>query len=166
MLDNCFVLISYNMRRHTTKPRKWYVRPAKTQISLGIRPVWSESSLSACRKKLESLATQWAHSKDSNQTGWSLCWMLIHFVGFVVRKLYSLCRLYFISFGIIEPILVILKIKSALGGVWSLANYSVTYEETQSNRVSDFRDVSKDSPFLLLFYYVMFYVTLDKRMSR
>ena len=24
-----------------TKPTKWHVRPAKTQISLGIRPVWS-----------------------------------------------------------------------------------------------------------------------------
>ena len=44
------------------------VRPAKTQISLGIRPVWSESSLSAWRK-LGSLATHWAHSEDSNQTG-------------------------------------------------------------------------------------------------
>ena len=32
------------------------VRPAKTQISLGIRPVWSESSLSAWRK-LCSLST-------------------------------------------------------------------------------------------------------------
>ena len=44
------------------------VRPAKTQISLGIRPVWSESSLSAWRK-LASLATHWAHSEDSDQTG-------------------------------------------------------------------------------------------------
>ena len=44
------------------------VRPAKTQISLGIRPVWSESSLSAWRK-LGSLATHWAHSEDSDQTG-------------------------------------------------------------------------------------------------
>ena len=26
---------------HTTKPTKWHVRPAKTQISLDIRPVWS-----------------------------------------------------------------------------------------------------------------------------
>ena len=30
--------------------------------------------------------------------------------------------------------------KPALGGVRSLTNYSVAYEETQSNRVSDFRD--------------------------
>ena len=31
------------MSRLRTKPTKWHVRPAKTQISLGIRPVWSES---------------------------------------------------------------------------------------------------------------------------
>ena len=43
------------------------VRPAKTQISLGIRPVLSESSLFAWRK-LGSLATHWAHSEDSDQT--------------------------------------------------------------------------------------------------
>ena len=51
-----------------TKPTKWHVRPAKTQINLGIRPVWSESSLSAWRKRW-SLATHWVHSKDSAQTG-------------------------------------------------------------------------------------------------
>ena len=44
------------------------VRPAKTQISLRIRPVWSESSLSAWRST-EPLATHLAHSKDSDQTG-------------------------------------------------------------------------------------------------
>ena len=44
------------------------VRPANTQISLGIRTVWSESSLCAWRK-LGSLATHQAHSEDSDQTG-------------------------------------------------------------------------------------------------
>ena len=44
------------------------VYPAKTQISLGIRPVWSESSLSTWRK-LVSLATHWVHGEDSDQTG-------------------------------------------------------------------------------------------------
>ena len=44
------------------------VRSAKTQISLGIRPVWSESSLSAWRK-VGSLSTHWTQSKGSNQTG-------------------------------------------------------------------------------------------------
>ena len=44
------------------------MRPAKTQSSLGIRPFWSESSLSPWRK-LGSLATHWMHSEDSDQTG-------------------------------------------------------------------------------------------------
>ena len=38
------------------KSTKWHLRPAETQISLGIRPFWSESSLST-RRKLGSLAT-------------------------------------------------------------------------------------------------------------
>ena len=54
------------------KTNKMSVHPAKTQISLGIRPVWSESPLSAWRQ-LGSLATHWAHSEDSDQTGRILC---------------------------------------------------------------------------------------------
>ena len=64
---------------------------------------------------------------------------------------------------IIEPILVILKnqipLKPALkggggGSVCSLANYSVAYEETESNRVSDFRDfVCSLFPKAILFYF-------------
>ena len=50
------------------KINKVSVRPAKTQISLGIRPVLSESSLSTWRK-LGSLATHWAHNEYSDQTG-------------------------------------------------------------------------------------------------
>ena len=50
------------------KTNKLHMCPANTQISLGIRPVWSESSLSAWRK-IWSLATHWVHSKDSDQTG-------------------------------------------------------------------------------------------------
>ena len=50
------------------KTNKVTVRPVKTQISLGIRPVWSVSSLSAWRK-LGSLATHQAHGEDSDQTG-------------------------------------------------------------------------------------------------
>ena len=63
------------------------VHPAKTQISLGICPVWSESSLSAWRK-LRSLATHWAHSEDADaQADLSLRWAHSHFVGFVMRWL-------------------------------------------------------------------------------
>ena len=56
------------LSRLMTKLTKWHGRPAKTQISLGIRPVWSESSLSAWRK-LGSLAIHWAQNEDSGQTG-------------------------------------------------------------------------------------------------
>ena len=75
--DIIIIIITFSefySRSHNTyelphdKTNKMTVRPAKTQISLGIRPVWSESSLSVWRK-LESLATHWAHSEDSDQTG-------------------------------------------------------------------------------------------------
>ena len=52
------------------------VRPAKTRISLDIRPVWSESSLSAWRM-LKSLAIHWAHSKASDQTGRKLILLVL-----------------------------------------------------------------------------------------
>ena len=38
---------SFGKSHRMTKPTKWHVRPAKTQISLGVRPVWSESLLCA-----------------------------------------------------------------------------------------------------------------------
>ena len=78
------------------KINKMSVHPAKTQISLGIRPVWSESSLS----------TQWvakdpsflhADSEDSDQTGrmprliWIFAERTCRFVGFVMRWL--ICNL-------------------------------------------------------------------------
>ena len=50
------------------KTNKMSVRLAKTLIGMGIRTVRSESPLSAWRK-LGSLATHWAHSEDSDQTG-------------------------------------------------------------------------------------------------
>ena len=67
------------------------VCPAKTQISLGIRPVWPESLLSAWRK-LGSLATHWVHSQDWSdradaQADLSLRRAHSHFVGFVVSWL-------------------------------------------------------------------------------
>ena len=74
------------MSRHMTKPTKWHMHPAKTQIRLGI---WSVSSL----------CTQWVaegpsflhtDSKDTDQTqggcpGWSKSLLGgRHFVGFVM----------------------------------------------------------------------------------
>ena len=71
------------------EPAKWQVHPEKTQISLRISSVWSESLISVWRK-LGSSATHWVHSKDSDQTGWmpGLIWVFTghtcYFVGFVM----------------------------------------------------------------------------------
>ena len=54
----------------TNQPTKWHVRPAKTQISLGIRSAWSESSLSAWRK-LGSLATNWLSVQRRLWSDWA-----------------------------------------------------------------------------------------------
>ena len=80
------------------KTNKVTLRPAKTQISRGIRPVWSESSL----------CTQWVakdpsflhtDSENSDQTGrmprliWIFAGRTYHFVGFVMRRLIWLLRI-------------------------------------------------------------------------
>ena len=51
-----------------TKPTKWHVRPAKTPISLGICPVWSESSL-CVQWVAKDIMLLDADSNDSDQTG-------------------------------------------------------------------------------------------------
>ena len=93
-LSNTLVKFAETREKHLshlmTKPTKSHVRPAKTQISLGIHPAWSESSLSAWRN-LGPLATHWVHSEDSDQTGrmprliWVFAGRTCHFIGFVVR---------------------------------------------------------------------------------
>ena len=50
------------------KTNKMTVRPAKTQISLGIRPAWSESSLCA-QWAAKDPSFLHADSEDSDQTG-------------------------------------------------------------------------------------------------
>ena len=62
-------LILFLMSHSTTKPTKWPMGPAKTQISPGMRPVWSESLLSAWRNH-GSLATHWAHNEDWSWSDW------------------------------------------------------------------------------------------------
>ena len=71
------------LQHDNTNVTKWHVCPAKTQISLGIRPVWSESYLYA----------QWvakdprfphADGEDSDQTGWMprLIWVFARCTSF------------------------------------------------------------------------------------
>ena len=78
------------------KTNKMTVRPAKTQISLGIRPVWSEfrpvwSESSLCPQRVaKDPSFLHADSEDSDQTGRmpKLIWVFArrtgHFVGFVM----------------------------------------------------------------------------------
>ena len=81
-----------DLSRLMTKPTKWHVLPAKTQISLGIRPVWSESSQCALWVA-EGPRFLHADSEDSEQTGrmprliWDFAGRTCHFVGFVMRWL-------------------------------------------------------------------------------
>ena len=75
------------------KTNKMACAPIKDSISLGIRTVWSESSLSTWRK-LGSLATHWVHSEDWSdwvdaQADLSFAGCTCHFVGFVMRWLLS-----------------------------------------------------------------------------
>ena len=57
------------------KTNKMSVRSAKTQISLGIHPIWSESSLCA---QWVAKETSFLHTDSEAHT---------HFVGFVVSRL-------------------------------------------------------------------------------
>ena len=69
------------------------VRPAKTQISLGIRPVWSVFAvrmnkawvLSYPLSAQQRLWSDWADAKADL----SLRWVHNHIVGFVTRQLFS-----------------------------------------------------------------------------
>ena len=63
------------------KTNKITVRPAKTQISLGIRPVWLESSMCATWVAKDPSFLH-ADSEDYDQSG-----RTSHFVGFVMRRL-------------------------------------------------------------------------------
>ena len=67
-----------DLSRRTTKPAKWHVHPAKTQISLGICPVWSEFTIhmkKASRVLSYPLSAQWRLWSDwaDAQADLSLC---------------------------------------------------------------------------------------------
>ena len=80
------------MSQRTKKPTIRLVRPVKTQISLRIRAVWSESSLVAC-PFYSIQAIQKGINENPCHTGWMyrLTWVFAcHkglIVGFVVRSL-------------------------------------------------------------------------------
>ena len=79
------------MSRRTTKPTKWPLRPAKTQISLGIRPLWSESP--PCAQWVDKKKGFFLRTAKTDQTGrmprliWVFAGRTSHFVGFVFLRL-------------------------------------------------------------------------------
>ena len=74
------------------KTNKMTVQPEKTQISLGIHPVWTESSLCA-QWTAKDPSFLHKNSEDSDQTGrmprliWVFPGHTCHCVGFVMRRL-------------------------------------------------------------------------------
>ena len=96
----CLTALFINEPRHD-KTNKMSVRPAKTHISLGIRPVWSESSLCA-QWVAKDPSFLHADSEDSDQTGriprlnWVFAGHKVILLVFVMSRLlyfYSLCLL-------------------------------------------------------------------------
>ena len=84
----CILIVFIFEPRHD-KTNKMSVRPAKTQITLGIRPVWSESSLCA---QWVAKDPSFLHADSEDWSDWadadlSLRWAHSHFVGFVMRRL-------------------------------------------------------------------------------
>ena len=81
-----FVPKRRKMSQCMTKPTKWHVCPA--QISLGICPVWSVSTV--CMKKAWVPGYPQSTQQDSDQTGWMprLIWIFAgltcHFVGYMM----------------------------------------------------------------------------------
>ena len=78
------------LSRYMTKPTKWHVRPAKTQINLGW--VFALRSMGSLGPK-PSLSGQRRHWSDwaDVQADLSLRWAHSHSVGFVMRRLKLFC---------------------------------------------------------------------------
>ena len=111
-----------HLSRRMTKPTKWHVRPAKTQISLLIHAVWSENSLCA---KWEAKDQSFLHAdiEDSNRIGWMpmMIWVFAErtgkVVGFVMRRLIlSKCGLT----PLMEPV-----IERMIGSLWHGISYVI-----------------------------------------
>ena len=98
-------LHDFNMSRMMRKPTNWSVRPARTQISLGIRPVWSKSSLCAQwvakdSSFLHADSEDWSYWTDA-QANLNLRWAHMPFCWFCheVTQLPNSTPLLFITDG-------------------------------------------------------------------
>ena len=87
---SCKKITKHYLSRLMTKPPKWHVCPAQTQISLGIHPVWSVFIVHT--KKLRSLATHEHTAKSLIRLGICTSWSessmgADHYVSFVMKWL-------------------------------------------------------------------------------
>ena len=86
--DDCYAIAENMLKVHEpphNKTNKMTVHPAKTQISLGICPVWSESSL--CTQRSQAFFMQTTKTDQTGQTSrliWVFAVCTCHFVGFVM----------------------------------------------------------------------------------
>ena len=96
------------LSRSTTKPTIWPVRPATTQVSLGIRPVWSEfavRSVGSLEPKVSSFGQQrliwlsrcpgWSESSLGKHIILSCNGSYIHFL-LRVKSFYNLVAFFFV----------------------------------------------------------------------
>ena len=81
--DQSKTRLQRQLSRLMTKPTKWHVRPAKTQISLVIRPVFAVRMKKATHSAHRRLRSDWA----DDQADLCLRWADNHFDGFVMRRL-------------------------------------------------------------------------------
>ena len=89
---------------------------------------------------------------DCNDQCWKSVWSKPHYSSSV-----RFIEMHFPLINLNTLRLLIRAVKIILGGVCSLANYIVVYEETQSNRASDFGDfVCSLFPKSILFYFYCF----------
>ena len=128
------ILCRVHMSRSMTKPIKWHVHPAKTQISLGIRPVWSDSSLPASWvakdqcffMRTEKLWSVWADPKANLSLHWAY------------RSFYWLQRLNYVTVGFAVPRLKYLFLVLCFS--WeraTLKNERATLQQNLSSGVCD-----------------------------
>ena len=102
LLKWVFIGHASNLSRSMSKPSKWSVHPAKTSISLGICPVWSESSLCALWVAMDPWSScgeqrLWSDYRTDAQADLSLrclhrsfCWFChaqAHVLGFALPQL-------------------------------------------------------------------------------
>ena len=84
LLYICISDFQSHLDRHTTKTMRW---------PMHISAQSDQSSLSTSRN-LGSLATYWAHRKDSDQSGWMPSWSESSLDAQVILLVWSLCGFY------------------------------------------------------------------------